>query len=100
MPKVSIDQPDEQAERGEVLDGHGGADLEPIDRHEERGVHGGEAEHAEHREPGQLPPLDPEQVPPRQAEHDQQDQAGAGGAQLREPRRRRRHRAGSAPCCR
>ena len=47
-------------------------------------MHGRQAEHAEHGEAGQLAAIDPEQVGAGEAEDEQQDQEGAGGAQLRE----------------
>jgi hypothetical protein len=76
-------QPDEQEQRGEVLDRDGRTDLEPVDGQEVGGVHAREADHAEQRERGQVAALDPHQIRPRGAEHEQQEHPGPGRAQLR-----------------
>jgi hypothetical protein len=85
-PAVEERQPDEQAQRGEVLDGHSGADLETVDRHEERRVDRRGAQHAEHRQARQLLGVHPQQVAAREAEDQQEDQERARRAQLRQAR--------------
>ena len=84
-PSVEDAQPDEQDQRGQVLDRERHPDLEAVDRDEVRALDEREAGYPHEGERRDVRPLDSQQVTARRGQREREDQEGAGRSELREP---------------